>query len=123
VSPVRYELRFHIPEDGILHSHRRGNLKSYKFTMKMLTKRWAALNTRRAVAPDAKDACYGPVVNKPKPRIQTSEWLDVRQRKHGTAQYVDQWRVFSIVHGMASGVTHWNERLQIINTGLKLQYR
>jgi hypothetical protein len=29
VSPVRYELGFYIPEDGILHSHRRGNLKSY----------------------------------------------------------------------------------------------
>jgi hypothetical protein len=30
VSPVRYELRFYIPEDGILHSHRRENLKSYR---------------------------------------------------------------------------------------------
>jgi hypothetical protein len=29
VSPVRYELRFYIPEGGILHSDRRENLKSY----------------------------------------------------------------------------------------------
>jgi hypothetical protein len=29
VSPVRYELDFCIPEDDILHSHRRENLKSY----------------------------------------------------------------------------------------------
>jgi hypothetical protein len=29
VSPVRYELGFYIPEDGILHSHRRENLKYY----------------------------------------------------------------------------------------------
>jgi hypothetical protein len=29
VSPVKYELGFHIPEDDILHSHRRENLKSY----------------------------------------------------------------------------------------------
>jgi hypothetical protein len=29
VSPVRYELGFYIPEDGILHSLRSGNLKSY----------------------------------------------------------------------------------------------
>jgi hypothetical protein len=29
VSPVRYEVGFYIPEDDILHSHRRGNLKSY----------------------------------------------------------------------------------------------
>jgi hypothetical protein len=29
VSPVRYELGFYIPEDGILHSHRHENLKSY----------------------------------------------------------------------------------------------
>jgi hypothetical protein len=28
VSPVRYELGFYIPEDGILHSHRREHLKS-----------------------------------------------------------------------------------------------
>jgi hypothetical protein len=29
VSPVRYELGFYIPEDDILHSHRRENFKSY----------------------------------------------------------------------------------------------
>jgi hypothetical protein len=29
VSPVKYELRFYIPEDGIHHSHRRESLKSY----------------------------------------------------------------------------------------------
>jgi hypothetical protein len=29
VSPVRYELSFYTPEDGILHNHRRENLKSY----------------------------------------------------------------------------------------------
>jgi hypothetical protein len=29
MSPVKYELEFYIPEDGILHSHRRENLKSY----------------------------------------------------------------------------------------------
>jgi hypothetical protein len=28
MSPVKYELGFHIPEDGILHSHRCQNLKS-----------------------------------------------------------------------------------------------
>jgi hypothetical protein len=29
VSPLRYELDSYIPEDYILHSHRRENLKSY----------------------------------------------------------------------------------------------
>jgi hypothetical protein len=29
VSPVRYELGLYIPEDDILHSHHRENLKSY----------------------------------------------------------------------------------------------
>jgi hypothetical protein len=29
VSPVKYELGFYIPEDGILHSHCRENIKSY----------------------------------------------------------------------------------------------
>jgi hypothetical protein len=31
VSPVKYELGFYIPEDAILHSHRRENLKSLLF--------------------------------------------------------------------------------------------
>jgi hypothetical protein len=29
VSPVKYELGFYIPEDEILHSHRREKLHSY----------------------------------------------------------------------------------------------
>jgi hypothetical protein len=29
MSPVTYELEFYIPEDGILYSYRRENLKSY----------------------------------------------------------------------------------------------
>jgi hypothetical protein len=29
VFPVGYELGYYIPEDGILHCHRRENLKSY----------------------------------------------------------------------------------------------
>jgi hypothetical protein len=29
MSLVRYELSFYIPEDGILHTHRSDNLKSY----------------------------------------------------------------------------------------------
>jgi hypothetical protein len=29
VSPVKYELGFYIPEEGVLHSDRRVNLKSY----------------------------------------------------------------------------------------------
>jgi hypothetical protein len=29
MSPLNYGLGFYIPEDGILHSHRRKNLKSY----------------------------------------------------------------------------------------------
>jgi hypothetical protein len=38
VSPVRYELGFYIPEDGILHSHRRENLKSYRIGPCLRTK-------------------------------------------------------------------------------------
>jgi hypothetical protein len=33
VSPVKYELRFCIPEDDILHSHRRENFKFYKYIL------------------------------------------------------------------------------------------
>jgi hypothetical protein len=29
--PVKYELVFYIPEDDILHGHRRENLKSYTY--------------------------------------------------------------------------------------------
>jgi hypothetical protein len=32
VSPVKYELGFNIARDDILHSHRRGSLKSYNGT-------------------------------------------------------------------------------------------
>jgi hypothetical protein len=45
VSPVRYELYFYIPEDGILHGHRRENLKSY-----MTLAAWA-LERRHNVSP------------------------------------------------------------------------
>jgi hypothetical protein len=33
VSPVRYEQGFYISDDGILDSHRRGNLKSYMISV------------------------------------------------------------------------------------------
>jgi hypothetical protein len=33
VSPVKYELGFYIPEDDILHSHRRDNVNSYKLNL------------------------------------------------------------------------------------------
>jgi hypothetical protein len=29
MSPVKYDLGFYIPEDDVLHSHSRENLKSY----------------------------------------------------------------------------------------------
>jgi hypothetical protein len=29
--PMRYELHFYIPEDGILHGDRRESIKSYRF--------------------------------------------------------------------------------------------
>jgi hypothetical protein len=45
VSPVKYELGFYIPEDDILHSHRRENLKSY-----IELTGWA-LERRRNVSP------------------------------------------------------------------------
>jgi hypothetical protein len=38
VSPVKYELGFYIPEDGILNSHCRENLKSYKETARFTQK-------------------------------------------------------------------------------------
>jgi hypothetical protein len=31
MCPLKYELGFYIPQDDILHSHRRENLKSYTF--------------------------------------------------------------------------------------------
>jgi hypothetical protein len=37
VSPVKYELGFYIPENGILHSYRRENLKSYKYKQALVT--------------------------------------------------------------------------------------
>jgi hypothetical protein len=31
MSPLRYELSFYMPEDGVLHSHRREYLKFYLY--------------------------------------------------------------------------------------------
>jgi hypothetical protein len=45
VSPVKYELGFYIPDDDILHSHCRENLKSY-----IALTGWA-LYCRRNVSP------------------------------------------------------------------------
>jgi hypothetical protein len=45
VSPVQYELGFYIPEEDILHSHRRENVKSY-----IALTGWA-LQWRRDVSP------------------------------------------------------------------------
>jgi hypothetical protein len=45
VSSVRYELGFFIPEDDILHSHRRDSLKSY-----IVLTGWT-LQQRRNVSP------------------------------------------------------------------------
>jgi hypothetical protein len=35
MSPVKYELGFYIPEDDILHSHCRENLKSYYHSVRI----------------------------------------------------------------------------------------
>jgi hypothetical protein len=67
--PVRYEQCFHIPGDGILHSHRRENLKSYTFTAVIVcrgTVMWGQLlsNTKlnasltRRVEPDVMSLCH-----------------------------------------------------------------
>jgi hypothetical protein len=45
VSPVRYEHGFYIPEDGIVHSNRLENLKSY------IALTGCALQRRRNVSP------------------------------------------------------------------------
>jgi hypothetical protein len=34
MSPVRYELGFYIPEDDLLHSHRRENLNYYILSLR-----------------------------------------------------------------------------------------
>jgi hypothetical protein len=42
MSPVRYELGFYVPVDGILHSHCRENLRSYTACLVRIqqTKHW-----------------------------------------------------------------------------------
>jgi hypothetical protein len=39
VSPVKYKLAFYIPEDDILHSHSRENLKSYIISFCLISSR------------------------------------------------------------------------------------
>jgi hypothetical protein len=52
MSPVKYELCFYIPEDDILHSHRRENLKSY-----IALTGWT-LYQRRNVSPVKYELCF-----------------------------------------------------------------
>jgi hypothetical protein len=52
VSSVKYELFFYIPEDDILHSHRRENLKSY-IALTGCTLYW-----RRNVSPVKYELCF-----------------------------------------------------------------
>jgi hypothetical protein len=42
VSPGRYELGFYIPEDDILHSNRRGNIKSDIVICDLCTNLWSS---------------------------------------------------------------------------------
>jgi hypothetical protein len=44
VSPVRNELGFYIPEDGILHSDRRDNLDSHKVIVVPVSYRLSTLS-------------------------------------------------------------------------------
>jgi hypothetical protein len=46
VSPVKYELGFYIPEDAILHSHRRENIKSYTAALDVSLTRYHAVTLR-----------------------------------------------------------------------------
>jgi hypothetical protein len=65
VSPVKYKLGFYIPEDDILHSHRRENLKSY--TAHFLTSYLFSLPKtfpspkRRNTTKDIQDAALQPL--------------------------------------------------------------
>jgi hypothetical protein len=67
VFPERYELAFYIQEDGILHSHRRENLKSYNFCTNSFDT--TVLKTLGALLGDAKS---GPLPG----------WKDKLKRAH-----------------------------------------
>jgi hypothetical protein len=61
VSPVRYELGFYIPEDGILRSHRRENLESHKVVDVAIFSSLLAFKRRNAAGRvGAKSAQSGP---------------------------------------------------------------
>jgi hypothetical protein len=55
VSPVEYELGFYIPEDDILHSHYRENLKSYMSSFLYVDD----VRTSQETDLRASTACYG----------------------------------------------------------------
>jgi hypothetical protein len=72
VSPVKYELSFYIPEDGILHSHRREYLKSQKSRRI----RWAGHATQI------------------KRRLHVGYWrVNQKQREEYEDKEVDAWTV------------------------------
>jgi hypothetical protein len=91
VSPVRYKLGFYIPEDGILHSHRRGHLKSLKWSYvrkspwvrdvddPTLSRWWQRLRERRAMCSSARN-CYA--ARRPRVRIFCKTGLNRRKLTH-----------------------------------------
>jgi hypothetical protein len=57
VSPVKYELGFYIPEDDILHSHRRDDLKSYR-CVTAYDKRQPVMSANRPLCRTIMGACW-----------------------------------------------------------------
>jgi hypothetical protein len=73
VSPVRYELGFYIPENDILHSHCRGNLKSYM-----------------ALFPSSGEGCEISTLLSQLQRVNTNHWALALYKEHDKACLTSQ---------------------------------
>jgi hypothetical protein len=83
VSPVKYELGFYIPDDDILHSHRRENLKSTRFNPFIaLVSRLSARSLRSAV-PDILGSDYS------RGKIVPQYSVSALPCAHGHLEYAD----------------------------------
>jgi hypothetical protein len=85
VSPVKYELGFYIPEDGIVHSHRRENLPVAYTPTSMALQVMRASGSRQhvAVQPRRKLRHAGPQCRRFLPNVVRFEVFTALTMKNG----------------------------------------
>jgi hypothetical protein len=98
---VRYELCFYIPEDSILHSHRRENLKSYPFLIFIYL--WGWSGTKSTITVVIGDLLYQPWMTD---GDAWSNWWN--ERVAGETEVLSFLLIFLATQNVIAIKTSWN---------------